>query len=356
MSQYFKYPSDLAAKLRERWGQQTWRGTDIEALPSDEILLPLIETCYFASLTAEEGRPTTFRAVVAGPTVTVDPLKFSNPIPLNVQALRRLAPAVTGQEIGLHLGPTFADCTVWGVASGSYALGLQLHVAGPGCLHVGHPVTAWLTLSGGAVDDDGGGTRVEARDVFDAAFREFISRVANPNQEALYLTPFESLTAVLLRGPSEFGHGGAIFVVPEREASGEWRQHARIKYPCDHNAAMSHLLALVDENVDYVDSFSRAQNEMRRIARLTLVDGAVVLTDKFRVLGFGVEFTAPPTAASGETVVHRGTVRPVQDFGTRHRSAFRFVAAYPQVTGFVCSQDGGIRCVRNVEGRVHLFD
>jgi hypothetical protein len=79
-----------------------------------------------------------------------------------------------------------------------------------------------------------------------------------------------------------------------------------------------------------------------------------VITDLFRVLGFGVEFTAPPTDPARETIVHKRSVRPVEDFGTRHRSAFRFVAACPYVTAFVCSQDGGVKCIRNDAGRVRL--
>jgi hypothetical protein len=51
-----------------------------------------------------------------------------------------------------------------------------------------------------------------------------------------------------------------------------------------------------------------------------------------------------------------GVLSPVEDFGTRHRSAFRFCMAYPAGVAIVCSQDGGVRFVRSVDGQVELFE
>ena len=54
------YPKDLAALVRERWG-------DRPGLPEPVTLGALLSTCYQAGLMREEERAVTFRLVVAEP-------------------------------------------------------------------------------------------------------------------------------------------------------------------------------------------------------------------------------------------------------------------------------------------------
>ena len=54
------YPKDLAALVRERWG-------DRSGLPKPATVGRLLSTCYQAGLMREEERPVTFRLMLAEP-------------------------------------------------------------------------------------------------------------------------------------------------------------------------------------------------------------------------------------------------------------------------------------------------
>src|SRR5207245_2108609 len=89
------------------------------------------------------------------------------------------------------------------------------------------------------------------------------------------------------------------------------------------------------------------------IASLSKVDGALVITDRFRVLGFGAEIIAQsPTlkeislAANPEAT--ETTNISIESYGTRHRSAFRFCSSYEDSLAFIVSTDGGIKATKRI--------
>jgi hypothetical protein len=89
------------------------------------------------------------------------------------------------------------------------------------------------------------------------------------------------------------------------------------------------------------------------VASLASVDGAVLITDRFRVLGFGAEVIAVSPSlkfirAAENDVGDKGPFIPFDAYGTRHRSAFRFCSSYEDSMAFVISSDGGIKGVKRV--------
>ncbi len=97
------------------------------------------------------------------------------------------------------------------------------------------------------------------------------------------------------------------------------------------------------------------------VAGLAAVDGAVVMTRRFELLGFGGEISGELTPVhsvrksldlEGESTVEEGT----QGVGTRHRSAYRLAGALPDVLLVVVSQDGDARFVRDKDGAVTCWD
>ena len=97
------------------------------------------------------------------------------------------------------------------------------------------------------------------------------------------------------------------------------------------------------------------------VAGLAAVDGAVVMTRRFELLGFGGEISGElePVHAvrksldlEGESTTEEGT----QGVGTRHRSAYRLAAALPDILLVVISQDGDARFVRHKDGAVTCWD
>ena len=120
---------------------------------------------------------------------------------------------------------------------------------------------------------------------------------------------------------------------------------------------LENLEALAWYQRDIEDS---SRDAARFIASLTAVDGAVVLTDKLRIIGFGGEVRG---SAPGTDTIHiaqneegdKITAVPFTGYGTRHRSAFRFVENMEPSVAFILSQDGGIRAAMKVGERVVMW-
>jgi hypothetical protein len=97
------------------------------------------------------------------------------------------------------------------------------------------------------------------------------------------------------------------------------------------------------------------------VAGLAEVDGLVVMTPQLDVRGFGgvISGKLPEVQAIARAQDLEGTSRvpePTDGMGTRHRAAYRIVAALPDALCVVVSQDGGVRFIRWHEGAVTCWD
>ena len=97
------------------------------------------------------------------------------------------------------------------------------------------------------------------------------------------------------------------------------------------------------------------------IAGLTTVDGAVVVTKRFEVLGFGAEIRSDLSdvllvARAMDLEGERFKVEQTYNVGTRHSSAYRLCHEMKDVLAIVVSQDGGVRFVRWEKGHVMYWD
>jgi hypothetical protein len=116
------------------------------------------------------------------------------------------------------------------------------------------------------------------------------------------------------------------------------------------NSSFQSLDALDYAQQDAVDA---VRDLAKFIAGLTAVDGAVILTDRLSLLGFGAEVltearkTESVRSATSE-LADKFTEVPISAFGTRHRSAFRFCSSLEPSVAFIMSQDGGVKAVRQV--------
>jgi hypothetical protein len=99
------------------------------------------------------------------------------------------------------------------------------------------------------------------------------------------------------------------------------------------------------------------RNRLRSLVDLAGIDGAVLLTPSFDVIGFGMKLTAP----KWEKDVQHGPVKQqiekqLLDFsrlGTRHNSALNFVGKVNGAVAFVASSDGPIRAlVKSTEEKI----
>ena len=95
----------------------------------------------------------------------------------------------------------------------------------------------------------------------------------------------------------------------------------------------------------------------RLIANLAAIDGAVVVDKRFALVGCGAEvsseLSSPPRVWRAlDTEGIEREIDDIENVGTRHRAAYRFVHDHPQGLAIVISHDGGVSFVANRDGEV----
>ena len=212
----------------------------------------------------------------------------------------------------------------------------------------------------------------------------------NPEEDdGLSMSHLSFIESVLLH-TAELKHGGALLfvrdVVADNEAS--LQEVVSIKYrlpsarPRDalvaamavrleHNDLHERLhkrRTLKEQDLENLETLAWCQRDHEDSSRdaaqfigsLATVDGAVVLTDKLRIIGFGgeVRVSRPGTDTIYIAKNEEGdeiTAAPFTGYGTRHRSAFRFVEKMEPSVAFILSQDGGIKAATKVGERVVMW-
>jgi hypothetical protein len=174
-------------------------------------------------------------------------------------------------------------------------------------------------------------------------------------------------------------HGGTLLVVPPHRAHELTQPNPllRLKYRFADDKSRDRFVALVvhvmntlasavpprqGKHVGWDDYASTTNRELmdldeaifemsHLIATMTAVDGAVLVTRQFELLGFGGEIAGslPEASAVAQALDLEGEtyrLETTEDVGTRHRSVYRFCTALHDVLGIVVSQDGGVRFIR----------
>lgn len=131
----------------------------------------------------------------------------------------------------------------------------------------------------------------------------------------------------------------------------------------DSETELVPALLYLDQSIasgDAEDADEATTGAIEFIATLSRIDGAVVLTDDLKVLGFGAEIVVPDTR--GKVSIAR-TGRPrgktsvdLSRYGTRHRSAMRYCTVHHDALALVVSEDGPVRAIRHWRDRLWLWD
>ncbi|MFO0847162.1 MAG: hypothetical protein U0871_01195 [Gemmataceae bacterium] len=344
--------------------------------------------------------------------------ELGRPVPFNAAELRRLAPVADPRRVLIaveHLGDAphnrlqiygliDAGMALWEMARHERVMGTSspqaLVVAStrPGELIISRGDKPVLRLRSGEVISPTNRVLYHGpiarffSDVTDELIREAVRRseTRRPDwDDGLEFAHLDFIESVLLH-TADLRHGGALLFVPESTVDDDQRLHAgvSIKYQLPSTRPRDALLAAMASRLESNDArerlhsrrtikrddFDGLENLERHhrnladsardgalfIASLTAVDGAVVLTDKLRVIGFGGEVRA---SGLGTGVIHVAkneegdeyTEAPYTGYGTRHRSAFRFVDTIEPSVAFILSQDGGIKAAMKVGGRIVMW-
>ena len=416
----YSYPAQLSELVRKAWPAEL-----LTELPTDVQLGLLLDVAYHASLLREEQRPVTFRLLLGSPEDVVRPdqpptalsaISFDRMRPFKEQEVRRISMAADFYRSLIGVTP-YGDekLKIWGIllsgtrwvssVDGGRFTGSPLpvrvviHAIGPGriTVFVGHRRIA--ALSGGQLE-------AYAFDLFQSrwlpdAFKKVRSQMQHwlfPDEKHLPFVPVETdfLKAVsqnIIRRTVSVArnakHGGTlVFIEPDEEA--EFIQPGgpmRFKYLLAKNAqrtryrhlfasAITRLIQLAAannvQNVGWHEYQSFADRQLAELDEsffefahflgdLMSVDGALVITKQYEIVGFGAELLseAPCLSSVRRAMDLEGTIwtnEPLDDEGTRHRAVYRLCDQYPNCLAIVISQDGSVRFVKNHNGVVTYWN
>ncbi|HWB31186.1 MAG TPA: hypothetical protein VG736_11840 [Vicinamibacterales bacterium] len=420
----YAFPNDLAEQVIARWQTFVARhDRPAPPLPSPECLRYILETAFFASFAREEDRELRF-VLCCVPAMTVPRdgggqvpvMRFQSARPLSIQSLRSVAPAVSAQNaallvrfgagvdepsgcelagvlnVGSHLSRSRSGRSFYNRPS-PYALIIDVRDAGE--MHIYRGGIKLATLKSGQLHDQLAYSGLEFLPISDILARgheALRARIRPPDIEPARESADFEWTALLntilcmVNGVNEHGHGGVLLLV----APGSERSlPVRMKFDVDERESV-----VADRFVDFVNarhqlagararahhsgaparsgSFSHLKNATfvaeedladaaDVTARLSAVDGALVVRSDLAVLGFGAEIVSDATQPLNafEVTGHplRGSDWPavdVESFGMRHRSALRCIAAADGAAAFVVSQDATVTFVWKQDGRLLL--
>lgn len=407
------YPPQFAEALA-----QTWRTLeDAPGLPGLSCLTSILDTLYQVSFLREEGVPVRCRVILAdpdnwkqgeGPPAGFHVLAFGEHRPFNAQEVRKLAPAASYYRalLGVHYSKETGP-RIWGLVEsgarwvnrvdGGRFLGaplpphLVVHILGPGRLLTGCGYQRLLELEGGRILETG-------FDPFKSQWlparfrpvRDWLQqRLADANVEgaevegAFISRMAQNVLRRILSIVRQRGHGGMLLFIPlELKASEDLSKWLRIRCPfapTPSTKRFSELMLRVMSRMSIVghkhgiksikwEDFQELEDPIlaeideaflelaNLFADLMNVDGALVVSEQFELMGFGAEVLGENPVQE----VHRAldleatqtAIERADSSGTRHRSAYRFVTLVPDSVVGVISQDGSVNFVANHEGRV----
>jgi hypothetical protein len=318
--------------------------TSLALLPDAETIEAIIDTAFWASLRREEGYSPRISLALLSPDEAQHPLLLERPLPLGPDALTRVAPAM--DRPGVHLGISRSDgeLAVWGTTRSIPLLCFVVEIAAPGLLVVKHHSgDKWrkfvnvAVLEGDlikVVDEHASEAMPDCPKLLKSllGFESAVSWIQSVN-------PLVQL-AVSMRAD---GRGGSLLVVPA--GTDAWRESIVQPIPYAVSPAFVELAHL---SRDAQASHEELGPAIAAVAGLTAVDGAVLLTDTYELLGFGAKIGRRKGWPRVEQVrlsepiegAARAIVLPEQLGGTRHLSAAQFVHDQRDAVALVASQDG----------------
>lgn len=340
-----------------------------QQLPPKEVLMSVCETLLDVSCMREEGRFSNFRvcflrnedsAFLDG-YIYAHKLTFENPIPFNPGALHKLAPAINPAMSYLIVDTTMepymctgiiASFTTWeklimGEVEGGNRMPQipNIRVKDPGELEACFGETPLVGYSFGR--------NVVSRT--DAFTRGFVYDTINSYTKLDSLEWLHILYRVVWH-VKKYAHGGTILLVPSMDSCKEF---INVKYKLPSKCMFEDEKSLLDspvtrekETISYADF----------ISKLTTVDGAVLLTHNFDLIGFGAEILTDKMEKKEPNMCFLNSNDTVSktakftDNGTRHRSAYRFANAVPGAVAIVVSQDGIIKAITKHDDKVIVYN
>ncbi|MFB6415053.1 MULTISPECIES: putative sensor domain DACNV-containing protein [Bradyrhizobium] len=405
------FPKDLAKKVVDRWSNMVAGDYVTPPLPSAGLLRQLFEVAYLTAAAPEEARYPQFN-LLAVPKETPEEgragntWKLTHPRPLSIDELRRIAPSVDFKKSAVLVEWDNRDWQITGLVDlgtswGRARIGLQyeydhpkalfVQVERPGKIKVYQGEFLVASLSDGKLPRfDGIDSHLALHRPVHRGLEKLAERIVPPEEEHpreyhnFIFTAHWNIFAAISNCISDEAHGGALIIIPPGTIPSE--HEVRVKYRQNSENLADAFVEFINERNRCVDFIIRvesgqssealqgawAQSELRLakaqsklveairfVARLSGCDGALLISEDLRFLGFGTEIRAEFEPKSKvwevlEEMRNTGREMDVEQFGLRHRSAIKLVSKQPGYTAVVVSQDGPISVVWSDRERINV--
>lgn len=380
------------------------RGRSEKPIPSEQDFAVLLDTMFKASLLCEEGKPVSTSVTwvsqnefetheIGRMRQTRLALEFDTPIDFEAHNLAKLNGIVNGKTGSLLVCRNGANTFIWGVcyfngrtgAIGEIPVGLNetrhfcpdyptVTITGVGSMQI--------TRSGSVIGRMEGGEFMRAQATVLHSFMlgqylyrligidvDLLSRKFKNNEDADVASSFFKCVEFMLEVLSQRRIGATVIFVPpsqkERvleETDTAWKIHGSLEVDVLQGARQNFEKKNHDSK-DMTGTLFRLKidqalrDRLRSLVDLAGIDGALLLTPSFEVVGFGVKLKSPKWERD---VQHGPLVLPVEEqqldfsrLGTRHNSALNFVGSIEGAVAFVASSDGPIRAlVKSTEEKI----
>lgn len=309
-------------------------------------------------------------------------LEFDEPIAFEANNLAKLSGIVNGKTGTLLACRMESSAYIWGVCYFMRRTGSIGEIPAM-VMKVRHfsPDYPTVTVTGvGSMQITRGGTvigrveggefmRAQATVLTSCMLGQYLNRLIG--EDADTAAAFKDCVEFIIEVLSErrAGAGAAVIFVPpslkERalaDADTAWKVHgsleinqlqrARLNWQKEEQKSKSNESSLLRLKVDQA-----LRHRLRNLVDLAGIDGALLLTPSFEVIGFGMKLKSPKWEQGAQ---HGPVIQPVEkqqlDFSrlaTRHNSALNFVGSIEGAVAFVASSDGPIRAlVKSTEEKI----
>jgi hypothetical protein len=348
---------------------QAGNGTELARgeVPALKHLAELLTAVFWASHEKEEGYSVSVSLIYKQPEHLPDSFCFDQPIALHPRNLVKLGPALENPRAHITIWPDAqGGLRIWGFKTAPIdfiSTDLRVQALGPGCVLISYGGRGLAALTGNRA------VFVDPGILMQAIMPKIISQDQPGEPRMTGIVRYNSLLYIA-QAMRAHGHGGTVLAVPEKSS---WQ--GSIRLPVTYTGGASFLDANLElpppdagfltnqksifEMIKKVftrtqDKTSYARRQIReqcdRIARLTAVDGALVMSFDRYTYCFGAKIQQIEALPAAFDLRIR---RPVEDSrettlnisdlgGTRHQSAAQFAYDQPQAIAVVASQDGDV--------------
>lgn len=357
--------SDLRAFVDAFYDSYEQSGYCIEEdqqLPEKKVLEEICVTLAHVSCMREEGRYSSFRVCflqpdseLLGAYIYAHALLFEEPVLFNERDIHKLAPALNADMSYLMLDLSskpykaigiIAAYTTWEkIMTLEMEKGVRmpripnLLVHGPGELEACFGESSLVSYRAGEC-------------IFFRTDTFTSTLVAEQLRQDSHISDRDRLRflyQVIWQTQKHRQQGGHIFIVPSAEscekfATYKYRMYSR--FPADHSAARANKDILTYANL---------------IAKLTAVDGAVILTKDLELIGFGAETFVDRIGKNVEMSFIRydnqvDKTKHFNDNGMRHRACYTFCNEVEGSVAIILSHDGVNKACTKHDGKVVVYD